>query len=138
MRRVPATIVERSRRQYAADVLHLDDAVGALLAALEKSGKAKRTLVSFSSDNGGYPIARNDDPQYPADNYDPGPAGGDNRPLRGMKMTVYEDGQAQSALARWTFNYLISTPPLVRSSPIDAGSGRRPIGSSRFWGSGRR
>ena len=37
----------------------------------------------------------------------------------GMKMTVYEDGQAQSALARWTFNYLISTPPLVRSSPID-------------------
>ncbi len=36
-----------------------------------------------------------------------------------MKMTVYEDGQTQSALARWTFNYLISTPPLVRSSPID-------------------
>jgi arylsulfatase A-like enzyme len=101
VRRVPTAITEPSRRQYAADVMHFDDAVGRLLAALEKSDKAKNTLVVFSSDNGGYPTARNDDPQYPADNYTPGPAGGDNQPLRGMKTTVYEGGIRTPTVVRW-------------------------------------
>jgi arylsulfatase A-like enzyme len=101
VKRVPAEITEPSRREYAASVMHLDDAVGRILAALQKAGREKDTIVVFTSDNGGYPDARNDDPQYPADNYTAGPAGGDNRPLRGMKTTVYEGGIRVAAVVRW-------------------------------------
>jgi arylsulfatase A-like enzyme len=99
--RVPREITEISRRHYGACVMHLDDAVGKLMDALEKSGKASNTLVIFGSDNGAYPTARNDDPLYPPDGYDVGAAGGDNRPLRGTKGTVYEGGIRTPCIARW-------------------------------------
>jgi arylsulfatase A-like enzyme len=99
--RVPAAITERSRRQFGANVMHLDDSVGKLLAALEKSGKAGNTLVIFSSDNGAIPNAQNADMQYPADDYDPGPAGGSNGPLHGQKGEVYEGGIRTPTVARW-------------------------------------
>jgi len=99
--RVPAAITEKSRRQYGANVMHLDDSVGKILAALEKTGKASNTLVIFGSDNGAYPTARNDDPQYPADEYEPGPAGGSNEPLHGVKGEVYEGGIRTPCVARW-------------------------------------
>jgi arylsulfatase A-like enzyme len=99
--RVPAAITERSRRQFGANVMHLDDSVGKILRALEKIGKASNTLVVFSSDNGGLPTAKNNDTLYPADNYDPGPAGGSNVPLRGQKGEVYEGGIRTPTVARW-------------------------------------
>ena len=99
--RVPASITEPSRRQYGANVMHLDDCIGQLLAALQKTGKADNTIVIFASDNGAFPTAVNNDPQYPADDYEPGPAGGTNEPLRGVKGEVYEGGIRTPAVVRW-------------------------------------
>ncbi len=99
--RVPAAITERTRRQFGANVMHLDDSVGKILAALGKTGKAANTLVVFSSDNGAYPNANNADNQYPADGYDKGPAGGSNGPLHGQKGEVYEGGIRTATVARW-------------------------------------
>lgn len=44
--------LEGERRVYAAMVSALDDAVGEIVAAIERSGQAQRTLVAFLSDNG--------------------------------------------------------------------------------------
>ncbi len=100
LKRVPPTIEEPSLREYAACIIHLDDSVGKLLDALEKSGKASQTLVVFTSDNGGT-TARNDDPAYPPDSYTPGRSGGNNRPLKGAKATVYEGGIRVPTVVRW-------------------------------------
>jgi arylsulfatase A-like enzyme len=99
--RVPASITERSRRQFGANVMHLDDSVGKILAVLGKTGKAANTLVIFSSDNGAYPSAKNNDTQYPENGYDVGPAGGSNLPLHGQKGEVYEGGIHTPTVARW-------------------------------------
>lgn len=59
---------------YASMIAAVDDGLGALLAALERSGKADNTFVVFTSDNGGYgPIT-------------------DMLPLRGSKGMLYEGG----------------------------------------------
>ena len=99
--RVPKEIQGQNRRQYGANVMHLDDSVGKILAALERSGKATNTLVVFSSDNGGLPTAENNSSDYFPNDYAPGPAGGSNLPLRGQKGDVYEDGIRTPTVARW-------------------------------------
>lgn len=93
-------ITEPDRREYAACVSHLDDAVGKIVAALDRAGKRDNTMIVFFSDNGGTQ-ARNDDPQYPADNYTPGRSHGNNLPLRGNKTQLYEGGIRVTAFANW-------------------------------------
>ena len=66
LNRVPEEITGEVPRQYAACVMHLDDAVGQIVDAVEKAGKKDNTLIIFTSDNGGS-TAENNDTKYPDD-----------------------------------------------------------------------
>jgi len=72
-----------NRRILGAMVHSLDEGVGRILDVIDERGLADRTLVLFSSDNGGV-------------------AGiGENAPLRGAKASVFEGGIRVAAAARW-------------------------------------
>lgn len=98
--RVPAGITGDVARHYAASVMHLDDAVGRILSALEKKGRRENTLVVFTSDNGGSTV-ENNDLHYPDDICPNGKLTGNNTPLRGQKGTVYEGGTRVPTLLSW-------------------------------------
>ncbi len=67
--------IAEKRAKNVAFVEHLDFGIGKVIEALEKSGKAKNTLIIFSSDNGGHL-----------------PSGASNGTLRGGKQDMYEGG----------------------------------------------
>lgn len=82
-----ASIQNPERRQYAAQVSLLDDAIGEALAALRKTAQDRRTLVFFFSDNGG-PVGPNSN-------------GSENSPLRAGKGSVYEGGVRVPFVVSW-------------------------------------
>ncbi|VGO14036.1 Arylsulfatase [Pontiella desulfatans] len=67
---------------YAAMLRSLDDSIGAMFQALEKTGQADNTVIVFMSDNGGI--------EHPDENGKP--AVSCNTPLKGEKALVYEGG----------------------------------------------
>lgn len=82
---------------YAAMVKSLDDAVGRLLDAVDAAGVADRTIIVFTSDNGGF--------AYPPNNsnppgYDTIPATS-NAPLRSGKASLYEGGTRVPCVVVW-------------------------------------
>jgi len=80
--------------------MHLDDAVGRIIAALEKKGLRQKTLVVFTSDNGGS-TAENNDLKYPDDNCPNGRLPGNNAPWRGRKGNLYEGGTRVPTIVSW-------------------------------------
>ncbi|HCN29927.1 MAG TPA: arylsulfatase [Verrucomicrobiales bacterium] len=79
-----AHLADRKRQAFAAMVECLDEQVGRVVAALEKRGLVKDTLILFSSDNGG-PLG----------------LGATNGSLRAQKGTLYEGGTRVCAFANW-------------------------------------
>lgn len=98
--KVPAGITGDVPRHYAACIMHLDDAVGKIIATLEHTGQRENTLLIFTSDNGGS-NAENNGQTYPADDYPTGPLPASNQPLRGQKGSVYEGGTRVPCIASW-------------------------------------
>jgi arylsulfatase A-like enzyme len=98
--RVPKQIQGDVPRHYAACIMHLDDAVGRIVAALDNAGKRHSTLLIFTSDNGGS-TAENAGQTYPADEYPRGKLPGNNAPWRGRKGDLYEGGIHVPAIASW-------------------------------------
>ncbi|MGC4004815.1 MAG: arylsulfatase [Pirellulales bacterium] len=81
----PYGALKGDRKLYAGMLAAVDEAIGQVVTAVEKSGTREKTLFIFSSDNGG-------------------PAPGrvtDNGKYRAGKGTVYEGGVRVAAFATW-------------------------------------
>jgi arylsulfatase A-like enzyme len=82
---------------YAAMVRSLDDAVGQLLRAVDEAGIADRTIIVFTSDNGGYVNSpKTTDPE----GYENAPVTS-NAPLRRGKGSLYEGGTRVPCIVVW-------------------------------------
>ena len=91
--------------EYGDFVAQVDDAVGQVLAALDRSGAGDETLVIFTSDNGSYMYRRDDaapdhvdDPSIQA--YRVG-RHRSNADWRGTKADIWEGGHRVPFVARW-------------------------------------
>ena len=108
---------------YGAMVETMDGAVGAVLAKLDALGLAERTLVIFTSDNGGLSTSEG----WPTS----------NAPLRAGKGWLYEGGVREPFIVRWpgqiaadrVSGRLISTPDIF-STVIEA-CGLAPVPSAQ-------
>jgi arylsulfatase A-like enzyme len=78
----PNAIVPATRRDYVRMLERADKGVGEILAALERGGHTRNTLVIFTSDNGGEWLSR-------------------NAPLSNRKHTLWEGGIRVPLILRW-------------------------------------
>lgn len=78
----PYAQLKGARLKLAGMLAAVDEAIGQVVAALEKNGLKENTLILFSSDNGG-------------------PKPGDNTPFSRYKGSIYEGGTRAAAFAHW-------------------------------------
>lgn len=90
------SISDPNRKAYAAMISVIDDEVGKLVTALEKKGLHEKTLIVFSSDNGGVRSSL-----FSGDTKVTGDLPANSGPYRDGKGTLYEGGTRVVALANW-------------------------------------
>ncbi len=90
-------VADPYRRAYSAMITAMDDQVGRIVAALEKKGMRKDTLIVYQSDNGGPRSAK----VTGEVDMSKGSIPCDNGPWRDGKSTLYEGGNRVIALANW-------------------------------------
>ena len=78
----PNDSVPATRRDYVRMLERADQGVGQILAALDRAGLARNTLVIFTNDNGGEWLSR-------------------NAPLTNRKSTLWEGGIRVPLIMRW-------------------------------------
>lgn len=87
------------RRLMGSVISHLDFAIGQIVKALDKNGIREKTIIIFTSDNGGI------FPYYSGNMYPPPDPEltlySLNYPFRGEKATVYEGGMRVPAFINW-------------------------------------
>lgn len=93
-------LADPAQRLRAACASHMDDAIGRVLAALERKKLRDNTLVIFLSDNGAHAPQANQGGPYPGD-YGTLKVGNDNKPWRGHKGGVHEGGIRTPGVAHW-------------------------------------
>jgi len=77
----------------------MDDAIGRIVAALDKNGLRENTVILFTSDNGGQ-LDYSSKTEYEG-KHGPYPTLGNNRPWRGWKGEMYEGGVRVPAFVSW-------------------------------------
>ncbi|MBL9094377.1 MAG: sulfatase [Planctomycetaceae bacterium] len=114
---------------YAAMIESMDDAIGTLLDTLDRLQLADRTIVVFTSDNGGNMYDEVD-----------GTTPTSNTPLRGGKATLFEGGTRVPAVVVWPG---VAEPGSRSDAPIQSedyyptlleGAGLSPAPEQRFDG----
>jgi arylsulfatase A-like enzyme len=109
-------IANETRRNYAGMESAMDDAVGVVLARIRKLGLEKKTLIFFTSDNGG-----------------PRNTTSSNAPLRGNKGQLLEGGIREPFCVQWqghlpagkVYDHPVSTLDILPTALAAAGA---PVG----------
>jgi arylsulfatase A-like enzyme len=90
-----------SHQLYWAAISHLDDAVGKVVAEVDRLGQRDNTLFIFLSDNGAPGQPNRMQVKQDLDSYPKLLLPGDNLPFRGRKGDVYEGGIRTPGLICW-------------------------------------
>jgi arylsulfatase A-like enzyme len=90
-----------SHRLYWAAISHLDEAVGRVVAQLDRLGQRDNTLFIFLSDNGAPGQPNRMQVRQDLESYPKVMLPGDNLPFRGKKGDVYEGGIRTPGLVCW-------------------------------------
>ncbi len=92
-------IQNKSRRNYAAAMAHMDASFGEIIDELKKSNQLENTIILFMSDNGAqenwYPTTQYDGKYGPNDSL------GSNFPLKDFKKSNYEGAIRVPAIVYW-------------------------------------
>jgi len=92
---------DAAHQLYWASISHLDDAVGMVIAEVERIGQRDNTLVVFMSDNGAPGQPNRMQVKADHDAYLDVMLPGGNSPLRGKKGDVYDGGIRTPAFVYW-------------------------------------